>query len=91
MSKLLVKRLSNNAILPTRGSVFAAGFDLSAAKDTIVPARGKALVPTDLSIAIPFGTYGRVAPRSGLAWKNSIAIGAGVVDYGEFKMIETCL
>ncbi|KAJ6687263.1 DEOXYURIDINE 5'-TRIPHOSPHATE NUCLEOTIDOHYDROLASE-LIKE [Salix purpurea] len=49
----------------------------SAAK---VPARGKALVPTDLSIAIPEGTYARIAPRSGLAWKHSIDVGAGVID-----------
>lgn len=48
--------------------------------ETIVPARGKALVPTDLSIAIPEGTYARVAPRSGLAWKHGIDVGAGVID-----------
>ncbi|GFS46502.1 similar to DUTP-PYROPHOSPHATASE-LIKE 1 [Actinidia rufa] len=45
-----------------------------------VPARGKTLVPTDLSIAIPEGTYARIAPRSGLAWKHSIDVGAGVID-----------
>ena len=78
--KLLVKKLSPAAVLPTRGSTGAAGYDLSAAKDCVVPARGKALVPTDLSIAIPSGTYARIAPRSGLAWKNSIDVGAGVVD-----------
>jgi len=38
-------------------------------------------VKTDLSIAIPRGTYARVAPRSGLAWKKFIDVGAGVVDY----------
>ena len=31
-----------------------------------MPARGKALVDTQLSIAVPADTYGRVAPRSGL-------------------------
>lgn len=51
------------------------------AYDYVVPAGGKELVKTDLSIAIPFGTYARVAPRSGLAWKNFIDVGAGVVDY----------
>ena len=35
---------------------------------------------TDLQIKVPHGTYGRVAPRSGLAWKHHIDIGAGVVD-----------
>lgn len=35
---------------------------------------------TDIQIEVPFGTYGRVAPRSGLAWKNFIDVGAGVID-----------
>ncbi len=51
------------------------------AYEYVVPARGKELVKTDLSVAIPKGTYARVAPRSGLAWKKFIDVGAGVVDY----------
>jgi dUTP pyrophosphatase len=77
---LRVKKLSRNAVLPSRGSAMAAGYDLSSAYECMVPARGKALVKTDLSIAIPVGTYARVAPRSGLAWKHSIDVGAGVID-----------
>lgn len=50
------------------------------AEDTVVPAGGKALVSTGLSMTCPPGTYGRVAPRSGLAVKNFIDTGAGVVD-----------
>ena len=46
----------------------------------MVEARGKAIIPTDLKVAVPHGTYGRVAPRSGLAAKNFIDVGAGVVD-----------
>ncbi len=57
---LKVKKLSEFATIPSRGSVHAAGFDLSAAYDSIVPARGKALVKTDIAIAIPEGTYARV-------------------------------
>lgn len=38
------------------------------------------MVDTDISIAVPAGTYGRVAPRSGLASKHSIDTGAGVID-----------
>lgn len=49
-------------------------------ENCIVPGRGQALVKTDLSVAIPPGTYGRVAPRSGLALKKSIDTGAGVID-----------
>ncbi|KAF7044479.1 hypothetical protein CFC21_053700 [Triticum aestivum] len=77
---LKVKKLSDKAILPSRGSALAAGYDLSSAVETVVPARGKALVATDLSIAIPEGTYARIAPRSGLALKHSIDVGAGVID-----------
>lgn len=79
-SPLIVKKLSSSAIVPARGSKLAAGYDLSSAKDTIVPSRGKALIPTDLAITVPIDTYGRIAPRSGLAWKNSIDVGAGVID-----------
>lgn len=50
------------------------------AVDAIIPAQGKALIATDLSIAVPIGTYGRVAPRSGLAVKHFLDVGAGVVD-----------
>ena len=57
------------------------GYDLCSAYDTTVPKRGKCIVKTDLSIAIPLDTYARIAPRSGLAVKNFIDTGAGVVDY----------
>jgi dUTP pyrophosphatase len=36
------------------------------AEEKIIPAKGKALIDTQISIAVPLGTYGRVAPRSGL-------------------------
>ena len=78
MSKLqlLVKKLTEHAVLPQRGSAQAAGYDLSSAYDVKVPAHGKALVKTDLAISLPEGVYGRVAPRSGLAWKSHIDVGA---------------
>ncbi|KAH7888017.1 dUTP pyrophosphatase [Phlebopus sp. FC_14] len=79
-SKLLIKRLSDRARLPTRGSALAAGYDLYSAERKKIPAHGKALVDTQLSIAVPAGTYGRVAPRSGLASKFMIDTGAGVID-----------
>ncbi|KAM3158971.1 Deoxyuridine 5'-triphosphate<br_nucleotidohydrolase [Botrytis cinerea] len=64
----------------TNGSAFAAGYDIYAAKETVVPAKGKVLVDTDISMAVPDGTYGRIAPRSGLASKHMIDTGAGVID-----------
>ena len=75
-----VKKLSDSATIPTRGSAVAAGWDLYASQECIIPARGKALVSTDIAIAVPVGYYGRVAPRSGMAWKKHTDIGAGVID-----------
>ena len=75
-----VFKMGETAIMPVRGSPLSAGFDLAAAYDVVVPAHGKAIVKTDLAISIPVTCYARVAPRSGLAWKKHIDIGAGVVD-----------
>jgi len=78
---LKVHRRLSSAILPARGSAQAAGFDLAAAEPVNVPAGGKAIVKTGLGVAIPEGTYARIAPRSGLAAKKMIGVGAGVVDF----------
>jgi len=75
-----VKKLSETATIPTRGSEVAAGWDLYASQEVLVPARGKAIIATDIAIAVPVGFYGRVAPRSGMAWKKHTDIGAGVID-----------
>ena len=56
-------------------------FLFSSAYEATVPAGRQALIKTDLSIAIPPNTYARIAPRSGLAVKKMIDVGAGVVDY----------
>ena len=79
-TNLMVKLLSPHAKMPTRGSTQAAGYDLSSAQDIVIPTGKRALVRTDISVTIPSGTYARIAPRSGLALKNGINVGAGVVD-----------
>ena len=80
VSKFFIKKLTPEAILPKKGTVGAAGYDLSSIEDVIIPANGKGKVRTGLSFMIPPNTYARIAPRSGLAWKNSINVGAGVID-----------
>ena len=75
-----VKRLCNNGRLPVRGTIGVAGYDLAIAQTAVVPAHGKVLVKTSLSISMPTGCYGRIAPRSGLALKKFIDVGAGAVD-----------
>ena len=88
--KLRIKKLIADAHLPVKGSEHAAGYDLMAVADTSIPAKGKGLVSTGIAMAIPIGNYGRIAPRSGLAAKNFIDVGAGVIDAdyrGEVKVL----
>ena len=46
----------------------------------LIEPHGKAIIKTDITIEIPIGFYGRVAPRSGMSWKKHTDIGAGVID-----------
>jgi dUTP pyrophosphatase len=68
-------KLTPNAYAPSKGSPEAAGFDLCSAYDYEIQPSGKVLALTDIQIAVPWGCYGRVAPRSGLAHKNFIDVG----------------
>jgi len=77
---LQIKKLNDLAIIPTRGSPHSAGYDLySIEKYTLKPHERK-LFKTGLAISIPQGMYGRIAPRSGLAFKQGIDVMAGVID-----------
>ncbi|NXL27551.1 DUT protein, partial [Glaucidium brasilianum] len=80
MQRLRFAKLSENACTPSRGSARAAGYDLYSAYDCVIPPMEKAVVKTDIQIALPSGCYGRVAPRSGLAANHFIDVGAGVID-----------
>lgn len=87
---LQVKRLSENATLPVKGSAGAAGYDLYATEGCVLLPGRRAVVPTGISIKLPEGTYGHIAPRSGLAVKHGLQVGAGVVDpdyTGELKVV----
>ena len=74
-----VKLNYEDAQAPTRGSDEAAGYDLySYESETVVPKQIK-LIDTGISIRVPEGTYGRIAPRSSVS-KKGILINAGVID-----------
>ena len=88
--ELQVKLLRGNAVLPARGSAGAAGYDLCAASNCVIPSWGKGTVEIGWAVSLPPGIYARIAPRSGLAIRNFIDIGAGVVDsdyWGEIKVV----
>ena len=72
--KVNIKRLTKNAIIPTRGSNQAAGYDLYACVDTpiSIPAHCTEKIPTGLAIEIPDGYFGGIFARSGLATKEGL-------------------
>lgn len=73
-------KLDPRAKLPSKGSKFAAGFDLYALEKGGVAPRCRNTISTGISVAIPAGWYGRIAPRSGLAHNFGIDVLAGVID-----------
>ena len=89
--KIAVKKLRENAIMPTFGSPGAAGADLYAclvSPVTVAPGE-TAFIPTGLAMELPVGYVGLVYARSGLACKRGLAPAnkVGVIDSdyrGEF-------
>ena len=77
-------------MLPTRASARAVSYDLCVASNCIIPSWGKGTIETALVVPLPLGTYAQIAPRLGLAIRNFIGVGVGVVDsdyWGEIKVV----
>ena len=77
-----INKLNNKAQTPSRANLSDAGYDLYSSESGSIPPNSRSIVKTGISIAIPPGYYGRVAPRSGLAVKFGIDVLAGVIDSG---------
>ena len=90
MSNLQVQLVYPDAQVPTRAHAGDAGYDLYSYINVSIPAHETVLVETGICIAVPSGTYGRIAPRSGLSTKG-IMVNAGVVDKGYRGMIKVVL
>ena len=82
--KVQLKKVRENAILPSFGSTDAAGADLCACveQEIQIPGGETAMVPTGLAMAIPKGYVGLIFARSGLASKRGLAPAnkVGVID-----------
>lgn len=89
--EILVKKLRPRAILPTRGSAAAAGYDLYACleESIVIPPHATAPVGTGLSMSFPEGWFAAIFARSGLAAKKGLrpanCVGVCDADYrGEY-------
>ena len=71
-SKIQIKRLTDTAVIPTRGSEKAAGYDLYATADYEIAPHSTVKVGTGISVALPDNTFGAIFARSGLATKKGL-------------------
>jgi dUTP pyrophosphatase len=84
MIELPIRRLREDAVLPTRAYTGDAGLDLAACERHELEPGERAVVGTGLAVAIPDGFAGFVQPRSGLAARHGISVvnAPGLVDSG---------
>lgn len=71
-SKIQIKRLRDTAVIPTRGSEKAAGYDLYATANYEIAPHSTIKVGTGISIALPDNSFGAIFARSGLATKKGL-------------------
>jgi dUTP pyrophosphatase len=84
MIEVAVKRLREDARIPSRAYPGDAGLDLVACEGAVLEPGHRAVVPTGIAIEIPDGYAGLVLPRSGLAADHGIGVvnSPGLIDSG---------
>lgn len=70
--KIKVKKLNEKAILPTRGSDYAAGYDLYALEGAVIKTHETVKIGTGLAFELPNETFAAIFARSGLATKQGL-------------------
>ena len=80
LETIKIKKLNDNATIPTRSHSTDAGLDLYASEDVSV-ARGT-MIPTGIAVDIPPGYEAQVRPRSGLSVRSSLRVTLGTIDSG---------
>tara|TARA_R100001198_G_C5196593_1_gene187236 strand:- start:234 stop:710 length:477 start_codon:yes stop_codon:yes gene_type:complete len=80
--KINYSKLYPEAQVPSQANCSDAGYDLFSTEYVTLEPFQRKLVSTGISLEIPQGFYGRIAPRSGLACKKGIDVMAGVIDSG---------
>lgn len=76
------KRLSENAVLPTKAHASDSGFDLYAAEDVIIAPGEMVVVPTNIAVRLSEGYEATVRPRSGITSRTKLRVQLGTIDFG---------
>jgi dUTP pyrophosphatase len=83
------KKLTSDAIIPTRATKGSAGFDMYSNDFYIIKPNVRCLLDTGISMSLPENMWGELKPRSGLAARFGLDVLAGVIDSdytGEIKI-----
>jgi len=89
--KMEFTKLTKHAQTPSRGTIGSAGYDLYSIEEYDFDPSTRLLIKTGIALKIPEGYYGRIAPRSSMAWKKHTDILAGVIDSDYRGEIGVCL
>ncbi len=88
--RVRVKKLREDAVLPSYAHVGDAGLDLCALDSCVVGAGERKLIPTGISMELPEGYFASIRGKSGLAYKKGVCILGGVVEHtyrGDYGVI----
>lgn len=90
MASVTFIKLRPDTIVPSKATEHSIGLDLFSVEPYVVLPGQRVVVSTGVAVSIPDGTYGRIAPRSGLSVKHGLCVGAGVIDpdyTGEIRVV----
>lgn len=90
MVDIKIKKLREEAVVPSYAHEGDAGMDLCSCEDYVVGVGERQLVSTGIAMALPEGYWANIRGKSGLALKKGIAILGGVVERtyrGEYGVI----
>lgn len=76
------KRLSDDAIIPTKAHPSDSGYDLYASEDVIIEPGETRVIPTGIAVELPPGYEAQIRPRSGVTAKTKLRVQLGTIDNG---------
>ena len=83
LPEVMIKKLSDDAIIPVRAKEGDVGYDIYAAQEQWIPAGEIKLIKTDISIELPPDTEAQIRSRSGMGKKGiMVANQPGTIDTG---------
>ena len=94
MIQIKFKKLNENAIMPSQGTLGSAAFDFYTIEDTSIDCGDTKVLKTGLSVEIPLGYYLAIYPRSSTGFKTPLRLSnsVGIIDSdyrGEIGLIFT--